>query len=174
MRRLAFPAISLVVVLGVVSAAPADDCLPLLKGFTAGAKISMVSINDRAVASWFEGELDYTAPLVRNGLMVRAAQLTTPPTGPTERPENSTAPPPDQVFSDRTAARTDLNGKAQPFNVGQPDHLEISMTITSKPAVVITLLNWGNVKHAFTASCDGGFMSGNGPGVRYVWKLSSR
>jgi hypothetical protein len=70
-----------------------------------------------------------------------------------------------QLFSDRLGnlpcGPEPCFGTAQPFNVGQPDHLGVSITRTvpslghpSVISVTLTLDTWGNTKYNFAGVCD--------------------
>jgi hypothetical protein len=70
-----------------------------------------------------------------------------------------------QVFSDRLASLPcgpePCFGGSQPFDVGNPDYIGVSITRTplrlgygSTISVTLTLDTWGNTKYTFTGVCD--------------------
>jgi len=143
-----------------VSPVLAADCTALVKSIGNSGSLSMVTLNNRNVASYFTSALVYARP-IKTPVGGRPARLMTPHGDGIDNP--GIGP---QLFSDRRAA-------SQPFDINKPDSLGVEITDTSPVVVTITLQSWGNGKATFTPACeDGGFLRGVSPDVLYLMRLS--
>jgi hypothetical protein len=137
------------------------DCSALVKSIGNSGWATLVTLNNRNVASYFSSSVVHADAIkTPQGLAIPPRLMT--PTG--NGIDNPGIGP--QLFSDRRVG-------SQPFDVNKPDSLGLAITDTNPVVVTVTLQSWGNAKATFTPTCeDGGFMRGVTPDVLYTLRLS--